>query len=174
HIVHLATGRALDRLRAAREGGASITVETCPHYLSFCAAEIPDGATIFKCAPPIRDRANRDALWAGLASGVIDFVASDHSPCPPALKAPDTGDFFRAWGGIASLELELAATWTGARERSHTLEDVARWHGEAPARMAGLKRKGRIAAGCDADLVVFDPDEPFTINPAALHQRHKY
>ena len=174
HIVHLATARALERLRAARATGARVTVETCPHYLTFAAEEIPDGGTVFKCAPPVRDRENRDALWGGLGSGVIDFVASDHSPCPPALKERDSGDFFTAWGGITSLEVELAATWTGARVRNHTIEDLARWHAEAPARMAGLKRKGRIAAGCDADLVIFDPDESFFIDEAHLHQRHHY
>lgn len=174
HIVHLAAGQALERLRRAREKGASVTVETCAHYLTFAAEEIPDGATVFKCAPPLRERTNRDALWGGLRSGIIDFVTSDHSPCPPALKRQDSGDFFQAWGGIASLDVELPATWTGARARGHSVADLARWHAESPARMAGFRRKGRIAPGCDADLVVFDPDSSFTVDPATLHQRHRY
>jgi allantoinase len=122
----------------------------------------------------VRGRANREALWGGLTSGAIDFVASDHSPCPPALKTHVSGDFFQAWGGIASLELELSVTWTGARAHGRTALDLARWHAEAPARMAGLTRKGRIAPGCDADLVVFDPDESFTVDNARLYQRHHY
>jgi allantoinase len=172
HIVHLSAADALDRLRDARRPGLPVTVETCPHYLTFAAEEIPDGGTAWKCAPPIRERDNRERLWQGLADGTIDLVASDHSPAPPALKCLDTGDFSRAWGGIASLELALAATWTGARTRGHDLAHIARWLAQRPARLAGLARKGRIAPGCDADLVVFDPDAQFTVQPSRLRQRH--
>lgn len=172
HIVHVSTGGTLERVRDARRAGLPVTAETCPHYLTFTAEEIPDGGTPWKCAPPIRDRATRERLWQGLADGSLDLVASDHSPAPPALKCLESGDFARAWGGVASLELSLAATWTGARARGHGLAQVAHWLALAPARLAGLGRKGRIAVGCDADLVVFDPDAQFTVDPARLHQRH--
>jgi len=172
HIVHLSAADALDRVRDARRAGLPLTLETCPHYLTFAAEEIPDGATAYKCAPPIRERENRERLWRALGDGTIDLVASDHSPAPPALKCLEAGDFFRAWGGIASLELALAATWTGARARGRNLRDLARWLAEGPARLAGLPRKGRIAPGCDADLVVFDPDAPFIVEPTRLRQRH--
>lgn len=172
HIVHLAAAAALPTLKAAREGGAAITVETCPHYLTFAAEEIADGATAFKCAPPLRDRANRDRLWDGLERGIIDLVASDHSPAPVHLKQLERGDFMTAWGGIASLELSLAATWTGAQARGHGLVDLSRWMSNEPARLAGLDRKGRIAPGCDADLVIFDAEAEWTVDPARLRQRH--
>jgi len=172
HIVHVSAAETLGRLRDARRAGLPVTAETCPHYLTFAAEEILDGATAWKCAPPIRERSNREQLWDGLAQGTLDLVASDHSPAPPALKCLETGDFVRAWGGIASLELGLAATWTGARDRGRDLGDLARWCAERPARLAGLPGKGRIAAGCDADLIVFDPDARFTVRPGQLRQRH--
>jgi allantoinase len=172
HIVHLAAAEAIPILRAARSEGLPITVETCPHYLTFCAEEIPDEATLFKCAPPIRGRAHRDALWQALADGDIDLIATDHSPCPPAMKAE--GDFIRAWGGIAALELGLAAVWTGAASRGLSIERVAHWLSAAPARLAGLDgRKGSIAAGKDADLVIWDPERAFQVDERRLHQRHK-
>lgn len=172
HIVHLSCAAALDRIERARHAGARVTVETCPHYLTFAAEDIPDGATAFKCAPPLRERDNRERLWNGLRQGGIDLVASDHSPAPPALKHLDTGDFLAAWGGIASLEISLAATWTGARAHGHGLAELARWMCQEPARLAGLEHKGRIAAAYDADLVVFEPDTTWTVEAARLHQRH--
>lgn len=173
HVVHLATAEALPLLRAARAEGLPVTVETCPHYLHFAAEEIAEGATAWKCAPPIRQRAVREALWDALAAGDIDLVASDHSPCPPEMKGMDGGDFFRAWGGIASLQLGLSVTWTEARRRGMGIDRIARWMSAAPARLAGLAdRKGAIAPGRDADLVVFDPDAAWTVDPAALHHRH--
>jgi len=173
HIVHLASAEPVETLDAARRAGLPVTVETCPHYLTFAAEEVADGATAFKCAPPIREGAVREGLWAALARGSIDLVASDHSPAPPQLKALDTGNFTRAWGGIASLELSLAATWTAARRHGAQPADLARWLAAGPARLAGLgARKGRIAPGYDADFVIWDPAASFTVEPASLHQRH--
>ena len=172
HVVHVSSAGGVEAMAEARAAGTPITGETCPHYLTFTAAEIPQGATEYKCAPPIRDDADREALWRGLRSGTLSLVASDHSPAPAALKCP--GDFVRAWGGVASIELALAAVWTGASVRGCTTVDLARWLSEAPASLAGLSdRKGRIAPGCDADLVVWDADGEFTVEAGQLQQRHK-
>jgi len=174
HVVHLSSSDSLAQLAAARADGLPLTVETCPHYLAFEAEEIPDGATEFKCAPPIRESANRDALWRALRGGGIDFVVSDHSPCPPAMKCKETGNFFSAWGGIASLELGLSAVWTEARQRSVSIEEVVRCMSAGPAKLAGLgHRKGSIAKGYDADLVVWEPEAGFTVDATRLCQRHK-
>jgi allantoinase len=174
HVVHLSSSDSLAQLAAARAGGLSLTVETCPHYLAFEAETIPDGATEFKCAPPIRERTNREALWRALRCGGIDFVVSDHSPCLLAMKCKETGNFLSAWGGIASLELGLSAVWTEARERQVAIEEVVRWMSAGPAKLAGLgNRKGAIAPGHDADLVVWDPETSFTVDPTRLRQRHK-
>jgi allantoinase len=173
HIVHLSSAKALGLLADARAEGLPVTVETCPHYLHFTAEAIPDGATIFKCAPPIRGHANRECLWEGLLSGVIDLVASDHSPCPPAMKRLDTGNFKQAWGGIAGLSASLPVMWTELRRRGLALTYLARWMAEAPAKLAGLShRKGAIVPGKDADLVVFDPEASVTLTPGQLHSRH--
>jgi allantoinase len=173
HIVHLSTSEALPELKAARSEGLAVTVETCPHYLHLAAEDIPDAATLCKCAPPIRSRENREALWQGLREGIIDLVATDHSPCPPAMKRQDEGDFSTAWGGISSLSVALSVMWTEASQRGFSLTDIVRWMVEGPARLAGCElRKGRIAAGCDADVVVFDPDETFRLTPERLHFRH--
>ncbi|MGY1717027.1 allantoinase AllB [Geodermatophilus sp. SYSU D01106] len=163
HVVHLADGDALPLLRAARSDGVRVTVETCPHYLTFAAEDVPDGDTAYKCCPPIREAAHREALWAALAAGDVDLVVSDHSPCTPELKRLDVGDFGLAWGGIAGLQVTLPAVWTGARARGIPLPQVVGWMAEAPARLAGLPGKGAIAVGRDADLVAFAPDEPFTV-----------
>ena len=172
HIVHVAAAEAVEEIARARGAGVPITAETCPHYLTFAAEDIPDGATAFKCAPPIRAASHRDAIWDGLRRGSLDLVATDHSPAPPALKCP--GDFMRAWGGIASLELSLPAVWTGARQRGFGVGDLARWMSAAPARLAGLAdRKGAIAPGRDADVIVWDPDAEFTVDASCLQQRHK-
>lgn len=177
HIVHLAAAEeALPGLRAARAAGLHVTVETCPHYLTFAAEDIERGATAFKCAPPIRLRRQRERLWQALAEGDIDLVATDHSPAPPSMKRIGDGDFVRAWGGIASLQTGLAAVWTGAHARGLPLASVVRWMAEAPARLAGLDRldrkKGAIAAGRDADLVIWDPDANTLVDPATLEYRH--
>jgi allantoinase len=173
HVVHLASATALDTIRAAKECGTPLTVETCPHYLTFAAEEIDDGDTTCKCAPPIRETDHRDALWAGLADGTIDLVASDHSPCPPDLKQIESGNFVTAWGGIASLQLSLAAVWTAARGRGFDVDDMVRWMCDQPARLAGLEsRKGAIAIGRDGDLVIWDPDQAFTVDAEKLHHRH--
>jgi allantoinase len=171
-VLHLSSADAVPALHAARGEGLPITVETCPHYLSFEAEAIAEGATQFKCCPPIREAANREALWRALAAGDIDCVVSDHSPCTPELKRLDVGDFGLAWGGVSSLQLGLPAVWTGARARGHSLADVVRWMAEHPARLAGLARKGRLAVGADADLCVFAPDEEFVVDAARLHHRN--
>jgi allantoinase len=174
HIVHLASSDAIPQLQSAKSGSALVTVETCPHYLTFAAEEIVDGATQFKCAPPIRERENRERLWAALGASTIDLIASDHSPCPPEMKLREEGDFLRAWGGIASLQVGLPVVWTEARARGYALTHVVRWMCEGPARLAGLQtRKGAIAVGYDADLAIFNPATKFRVDPERLYHRHK-
>jgi allantoinase len=171
HVLHLSSASALPMIVAARAAGLRLTVETCPHYLVFESGAIPDGATQFKCCPPIRDEVNRDALWQGLRDGVIDCVVSDHSSCTSDLKRLDTGDFAAAWGGITSVQLGLPAVWTEARERGFAVADVVGWMSQRPAEVAGLGRKGSLAVGYDADFSVFAPDEKFVVDAAAL--KHK-
>lgn len=173
HIVHLSSAKPLDVVRVARARGLPLTVETCPHYLTFAAEEIPDGATEYKCAPPIRGAEERERLWGALGNGDIDLVVTDHSPCPPEMKQTG-GDFISAWGGISSLQLSLSAVWTGARARGFNPERLAEWMSAAPARLAGLGRqKGTIAEGFDADLVVWDPESSFVVDASKLEHRHK-
>jgi allantoinase len=170
HVLHLSSSDALPLIAAAKREGVRVTVESCPHFLTLTAEEVPDGATEFKCCPPIREAANQDALWAGLADGTIDCIVSDHSPCTTDLKTPD---FASAWGGISSLQLGLPAIWTEARRRGHCLDDVARWMSTAPAGLAGLTRKGAIEAGRDADFAVLAPEATFTVDPAELFHRNQ-
>lgn len=172
HVVHLACADALTIIDAAKSRGVALSAETCPHYLCFSAESIPDGDPRFKCAPPIREADQREGLWKGLRAGLVDLVVSDHSPCAPALKRISEGDVASAWGGIAGLQVGLAVTHTEARERGFSLDDVARWMCDAPARFAGLARKGRIAPGSDADLVAFDPDASFAVERRAILHRH--
>src|ERR1700722_4273951 len=172
HIVHLSAAECVAMIAGAKAAGIRLTAETCPHYLYFAAEQVPDGATEFKCCPPIRDAVNREALWRGLEAGVIDCVVSDHSPCLPELKQFGSGDFGQAWGGISSLQLGLSAVWTVARRRGRGLDDVVRWMAAAPAELAGLPAKGRLCLGCDADLVAFDPDAEYVVDAAKLQQRH--
>jgi allantoinase len=172
HILHLSSSDALPMLARARREGIHITAETCPHYLVLTAEEIPDGATQFKCCPPVREAANRERLWRGLDDGTIDRVVSDHSPSTAELKRLDTGDFGTAWGGISSLEIGLPLVWTEARRRGYQLADVVRWMAEGPARLVGLRHKGRIEVGYDADLCVFAPDGAFVVDPKRLHHKH--
>jgi allantoinase len=170
HILHLSSSDALPMLAEARAEGVRVTVETCPHYLTLAAEDVPDGATRFKCCPPIREAANADLLWAGLADGIIDVVVTDHSPCPAELKRPT--DFGEAWGGIAGLQVGLPAVWTQAVRRGVALTDVVRWMASGPADLVGLPAKGRIVPGADADLCVFAPDVPWTVDAARLHHRN--
>jgi allantoinase len=173
HIVHLSSGEALADLRAARVEGLPITVETCPHYLHFTSEAVADGATLYKCAPPIRSRANRERLWQALADGDIDLIATDHSPCLPEMKTRGDGSFREAWGGIASLQLALPVVWTEARRRGITINHVARWMSEQPAKLAGLDHnKGAIREGHAADLVIFDPAATFSVDASRLEHRH--
>ena len=174
HIVHHSAASALPLLREARAQGLPLTAETCPHYLHFVAEAIPDGATPFKCAPPIRDAINREQLWQALAEGVLDMVASDHSPCSPSLKALEVGDFVRAWGGVSGLQLALPVVWTEAARRGHEIADVVRWMCEAPAALAGWKgKKGSLVAGADADFIIFDDASTHIVSPEKIEHRHK-
>jgi len=174
HVVHLSAAAAVPLVAEARREGLPLTAETCPHYLALAAEDVADGRTEFKCAPPVREQRNQDALWDALSDGTIGLVVSDHSPCPPVMKQPDRGDFMAAWGGIASLQLALPIVWTEARRRGVGLERLVGWMAEAPARLAGLAdRKGRIAAGYDADLVAFDPDASFEVAAGGIEHRHK-
>jgi allantoinase len=171
HVLHVSSGDAVDVLAA---GSETLSGETCPHYLTFCSEEIDDGATSFKCAPPIRSAEHREALWNGLADGALLMVVSDHSPAPAEIKHLDDGDFERAWGGIGSLQLRLPATWTGGSDRGVTFPQLARWLSSEPARLAGLDgRKGEIGVGMDADLVVWDPDGVTDVSGARLEHRHQ-
>jgi allantoinase len=174
HIVHLSSAEGLPMLRAATASGVRITAETCPHYLYFSAEDIPEGATEFKCCPPIREHENREKLWEALAQGTLDVVVSDHSPCPPDMKLSGSGDFLAAWGGISSLQLRLPVIWTEAKKRGFSLPDLSRWLCGAPARLVGWDAcKGAIAAGCDADFVIWDPEQEFKVSPHMLQHRHK-
>ncbi|HVF40293.1 MAG TPA: allantoinase AllB [Gemmatimonadaceae bacterium] len=172
HIVHLSSPSSLAIIAEGRGRGLPITVETCPHYLTFAAEGIPDGATVYKCAPPIRSETERDGLWAGLLAGEIDLIASDHSPCPPALKET-RGDFLSAWGGIASIQHGLSAVWTGARARGAGPEQIAEWMSRGPAKLARLDSKGSIDVGYDADIAIWDADASFVVDAASLRQRHR-
>jgi allantoinase len=174
HIVHHSSADSLSMLAEAKRAGTKITAETCPHYLTFAAEQIPDGATEFKCCPPIRERENREQLWSALGDETIEMIVSDHSPCPPGMKLKETGDFLAAWGGISSLQLRLPIVWTEAQRRGFSLQDLSRWVCSAPAKLVGLhKRKGAIAVGFDADLVIWNPSAQFKVEGAALHHRHK-
>src|SRR6266853_352055 len=173
HIVHLTTNQALDMLRTAKSEGLPVSVETCPHYLHLASEKIPDGQTLFKCAPPIRSRENCEKLWQGLREGVVDLVATDHSPCPPEMKRLDERNFRTAWGGISSLSLALPWLCPRAIARGFTLMDIARWMAEGPARLAGCEsHKGRLAKDFDADFVVFEPEAEFTVTEDRLFYRH--
>jgi allantoinase len=174
HIVHLSSADAIPMLREAQAAGVKITAETCPHYLHFAAEEVPAGATEFKCCPPIRERDNREELWDGLRDGTIGLIVSDHSPCPGEMKLRESGDFMKAWGGIASLQLRLPVVWTEARRRGFSLQDVTRWVCANPALQVSFSpQKGSIAVDSDADLVIWNPDQQFTVAATALQHRHK-
>jgi allantoinase len=172
HVLHLSSAQAIEQIAAAKRDGVKITAETCPHYLTLASDDIPSGATQFKCCPPIRSRVNQDLLWKGLTDGVIDMIVSDHSPCTVDLKKLDVGDFQAAWGGISSLQLGLSIIWSDAAARGINLASVVRWMSTQPAAFAGLSQKGAIAVGRDADLIAFDPDRQFTVDPQQLQHRN--
>jgi allantoinase len=173
HIVHHSSSDALPMLRAAKAEGLPLTVETCPHYLTFAAEEIPDGATQFKCCPPVRERENREKLWQAVIDGTIDMIVSDHSPCTPSLKLQEQGDFMDAWGGIAALQFGLPVMWTNLRNRGFGIADLTRLMSAMPAKLAGLDdRKARLAVGYDADIIIWDPEKSFTVTPDIIRHRH--
>jgi len=173
HIVHVASVLAAERITLAKKEGLPLSCETAPHYLYFATEDIPDGDTRYKCAPPIRDRKNREGLWRALNMGTIDFVATDHSPCLPELKHLESGDLKQAWGGISSLQLLLPVLWTAGQKHGANLTDIARWTSEAPAHMLGLQlNKGNIKAGYEASLVVWDPETSFTVDAKKLYHKH--
>ena len=174
HIVHLSSANSIEQIVRAKEKGLPLTVETCQHYLYFNAEEILDGATPFKCAPPIREKENNEKLWQALKDGIIDFVATDHSPCPPAMKELATGNFTKAWGGIASLQFALPVLWTAARKHNCSISDIGKWLGEKPAILPGMQHtKAKIEKGFDADLVVWDPQKKFIVTKDIIHHKHK-
>jgi len=174
HIVHLSSANSIEQIQKAKQKSLPITIETAQHYLYFNAEEIPDGQTAYKCAPPIREKENNEQLWNALREGIIDFVATDHSPCPPDMKETGTGNLMKAWGGIASLQLALPVLWTAARKRNIPLTAIATWLCENPAKLPGLqKSKGKIAKGYDADLVAWDPEKQFTVTAGELYHKHK-
>jgi allantoinase len=174
HIVHHSSSTSLDLLRAAKADGVPVTIETCPHYLAFAAEDISDGATHFKCCPPVRERENSERLWDALDDGLIEMVVSDHSPCPPEMKCQATGNFLEAWGGISSLQLRLPVMWTEAAPRGYPVGRLIELLATAPAKLAGLElRKGSLAKGKDADVVIWKPDAELRVEPAMLHHRHK-
>ncbi len=174
HIVHLSSASSLPQIRAAKAEGLPLTVETCPHYLFFCAEEIPDGSPVYKCTPPIRERANNEKLWEALKDGTIDFVVTDHSPATPELKKLDSGNLKQAWGGISSLQFTLPVVWTAARQRGFDLNDITRLMSAHVARFLGYENsKGAIRKGYDADLVVWDPDKKIKIEKSLIRYRHK-
>jgi allantoinase len=174
HIVHLSSAEAIEQIVVAKEKGLPLTVETAQHYLYFTAEKIKDGQTAFKCAPPIREQANNELLWDALQQGIIDFVATDHSPATPVLKQLESGDFTRAWGGIASLQLALPVLWTAAKKRQASLQAICQWLCEKPVQLTGQQNnKGKIAKGYDADLVVWNPEKKFTVTEQMLHHKHK-
>lgn len=174
HIVHLSSSNAIPMLRKAKDAGLDITVETCPHYLYFSAETIPDGATLYKCAPPIREKENNDQLWQALKDDLIDFVATDHSPAPPALKEMQSGNFKKAWGGIAGLQFSLPVTWTKAKNKGFSIADIAKLMSTNVADFLNLgHKKGKLAAGYDADIVIWQPEAAFEVKEAIIQHRHK-
>jgi len=174
HIVHLSSDQGIERIRAARQNGINISAETCPHYLALWAEDIPDGKTLFKCCPPIREKANCENLWQGLEQGIIDFIVSDHSPCTPSLKRIDTGDIEKAWGGISSLQFSLSLIWTEAHSRGISLQQLSRWMSWNTAKFCGLSEvKGKLAPGYQADILVFDPESEYEIDTDKILYKHK-
>ena len=174
HIVHLSSSNSIEQIANAKQKGLPLTVETGQHYLYFSAEEIKDGKTQFKCAPPIREKENNEKLWQALKDGIIDFVATDHSPATPELKELQSGDFMKAWGGIASLQFALPVFWTAAAKRKCTLNDITKWLSQNPAKLIGKQNsKGKTAKGYDADIIVWDEKKPFAVTENIILHKHK-
>ena len=173
HIVHLSSSNSINPLKQAIASGLPISTETCPHYLFFNAEGIPDGGTQYKCAPPIREKENNEQLWDALRQEVISFIVTDHSPAPPEIKELQSGDFKKAWGGIAGLQFSLPVVWTKAKEKGFTMEDISNLMSRNIARFLELEKKGKIAEGCDADLVIWNPEKEFVVTRDSIEHRHK-
>lgn len=174
HIVHLSSANSIEQIKIAKAKGLPLTVETCPQYLYFCAEEIPDANTLFKCAPPIRERENNEKLWKALKDGTIDFVVTDHSPATPELKKTESGNLKEAWGGIASIQFSLPVVWTAAKKRGFNLNEIATLMSSNIARFISFGHsKGHIKKGYDADIVVWDPEQKFIVKKEDIHYRHK-
>jgi len=173
HIVHLSMAESVKLVADAKADGLPLTAETCPHYLTLAAEDVPDGATYFKCCPPIRKRSNQTSLWQGLEAGALDMVVCDHSPCPPDMKRLEEGVFQKAWGGISSLQVSFVVTWTEAIKRGYTPQQIMTWMSANPAKLVGLTEKGAISVGKDADFCILDDQSSWAIQGAGLEHRHK-
>jgi len=173
HIVHLSSADSIKQIAEAKQTGLPLTVETAQHYLYFNAEDIQDGRTEYKCAPPIREKANNEKLWQALKDGIIDFVATDHSPAPPGMKEINSGDFMKAWGGISSIQFALPALWTAAKKHNCRIEQIAEWLCEHPTILPQLKSKGKIEKGYEADIVIWNPEKSFIVTENNIHHKHK-
>lgn len=174
HVVHLSSSNSIKKIQEAKSKGIPITVETSQHYLYFSSEEIGNGKTEYKCAPPIREKENNIKLYKALEENIIDFVATDHSPCTPNLKELESGNFMKAWGGISSIQFALSVLWTVVKNNNGSIHQLVKWLSENPAKCIGFKNtKGKIEIGFDADLIVLNPEEKFTVTESSIHHKNK-